>query len=135
MKIHQSMACRIHLFAAYRNRTCRVRPDALVTGASPVSANSMFTAGNLSQSSPISAINAAATTGPIPGNEEDRRIRMFSEEPLGLGVERPQVIGVHPQFLGEQLRGERLPAVVPGLAPSRCGRSRSTKTCGFVRPE
>ncbi len=43
-----------------------------MTGASPVSANSTSAVGNRSRSSPISLINAAATTGPIPGN--DRKI-------------------------------------------------------------
>jgi hypothetical protein len=69
MNIHQSMTCRIRRFAAQRNRTWRVLPEALVTGPNPVSASNAAAVGNRSQSSPISAISPAATTGPIPVNE------------------------------------------------------------------
>jgi hypothetical protein len=52
-----------------RNRTCRVCPDALVTGARPVSASDTSAMGNRLRSSPISVIRAGATTGPIPVKE------------------------------------------------------------------
>ena len=74
------------------------RPEALVTGASPVSANSMFTAGNLSQSSPISRSTSPPRSARYPGTTGRSAHPDVQQEPLDLGVERPQVIGVHPQL-------------------------------------
>ncbi len=53
--------------AAYRNLTCLVRPDARVTGASPLSDNKVGAEENRSRASPISEISTPAVTGPIPG--------------------------------------------------------------------
>ena len=81
-----------------------------MTGASPVSASSTSTVGNRLRSSPISAISAAATTGPMP--VKDRKIGASgcrSSSSADLVVEGPEMVGVHPQLVGEQVRRERLP--------------------------
>jgi hypothetical protein len=41
--------------------------------------------------------------------QKDRRLRMHLEQLVEAFVEGSQVLGVHPQLLGEQLRRERLP--------------------------
>jgi hypothetical protein len=108
---------------------------ALITGASPVSTSRDSAVGDRARCSPISAISAAATTGPIPVN--DKKIAAcgcywssFSDS----AVEAAQLIGVHPRLLGNRVAAADFALVVPSLALNRCGLIRSTSTFAWARP-
>ena len=79
-----------------------------MTGASPVSASSTSAVGNRCGHHPSRDQRGRHDRADAGEGEEDRRIGVLVEQLGDPGVEGAEMLGVHPQFLGEQLRGERL---------------------------
>lgn len=113
--------------AANLNLTCRVRPEARVTDARPVSASGAASEGNRARSSPMPAMSGRARIADAGETCEARGVGVNLEQATDLLVQEPDISVEHPQLGGNQLGGEDF-AFIGAAAAGELGGRRTAQS-------